>query len=266
MNQIESARFEPRFTVTDPIAAALGRIDRARRVLDAAALSEEWLRATRARALLLEAHHTARLEGTRLTLEHAEEILGGRAVPEVDPNAARTLLNYRGAFEFASGHLQSGGLVSESLIRGIHTRLVDGVCGHEAAPAEYRRVDGYVVDAATRQVLYAPPSPDDLPVLLPSLATGVNGEPDPHPVIAAAIAEFQIAHVRPFPHGNGPTSRLVAMLLLSRAGYDFRRVLTISRYYDRNRAAYHRARQGVRDAGMDLTCWLGFFTEGLAAQ
>ncbi|MGH7267541.1 MAG: hypothetical protein ACREMB_22195, partial [Candidatus Rokuibacteriota bacterium] len=34
----------------------------------------------------------------------------------------------------------------------------------------------------------------------------------------------------------------------------------------RDRAAFYRAIQGVREAGMDLTGWLEFFTEGLATQ
>jgi Fic family protein len=43
-------------------------------------------------------------------------------------------------------------------------------------------------------------------------------------------------------------------------------LLAISEHYDRNRSAYYRAMQRVRDAGMDLTGWLEFFTEGLATQ
>jgi cell filamentation protein, protein adenylyltransferase len=38
----------------------------------------------RSRAFLLEAHHTTHIEGTRLTLEQAEEILAGRRVAEAE--------------------------------------------------------------------------------------------------------------------------------------------------------------------------------------
>jgi cell filamentation protein, protein adenylyltransferase len=37
-------------------------------------------------------------------------------------------------------------------------------------------------------------------------------------------------------------------------------------YYDRDRPAYYRAIQSVRVSGTDLTGWLEYFTEGLAAQ
>ncbi|MDP2643911.1 MAG: Fic/DOC family N-terminal domain-containing protein [Desulfobacterales bacterium] len=94
--------FQPKFTITNAIAAALTRIERARGFLEAATLSEDWLRAMGARALVLEAHHTTHIEGTRLTLDQAERLLAGETVPEADPDDARELLNYRRAFEFVS--------------------------------------------------------------------------------------------------------------------------------------------------------------------
>lgn len=60
-------RFEPKFNITNRITAGLTRIERARGFLEAAALSEAWVREMGRRALILEAHHTTHIEGTRLT-------------------------------------------------------------------------------------------------------------------------------------------------------------------------------------------------------
>jgi Fic family protein len=73
-------------------------------------------------------------------------------------------------------------------------------------------------------------------------------------------------HIHPFLDGNGRTSRLLSTLCLYRAGYDFKRLFTISAYYDRDRPAFYRAIQSVRKRDMDLTGWLEFFAEGLATQ
>ena len=81
-------------------------------------------------------------------------------------------------------------------------------------------------------------------------------------MLAGGIGQFQLAHIHPFLDGNGRTARLLSTLCLCRAGYDFKRLLAISEYYDRNRTAFYRALRGVRDAGMDLTGWLEFFTDG----
>lgn len=43
-------------------------------------------------------------------------------------------------------------------------------------------------------------------------------------------------------------------------------MITISEFYDRDRSAFYRALQGVREQGMDLTGWLEFFVGGLATQ
>jgi Fic family protein len=48
--------------------------------------------------------------------------------------------------------------------------------------------------------------------------------------------------------------------------YDFKRLFTISEYYDRDRPAFYRAIQGVREADMDMTGWLEFFVDGLSTQ
>jgi Fic family protein len=73
-------------------------------------------------------------------------------------------------------------------------------------------------------------------------------------------------HVHPFVDGNGRTSRLLSTLCLYRSGYDFKRLFTLSEFYDRDRSAFYSALQRVREQDMDLTGWLDFFVSGLAAQ
>src|SRR4030095_11162491 len=89
---------------------------------------------------------------------------------------------------------------------------------------------------------------------------------DIHPVLVSGVAQFQLVHIHPFVDGNGRTSRLLSTLCLYRAGYDFKRLFSISEYYDCNRTDFYAALQSVREQGMDLTGWLDFFVEGLATQ
>src|SRR5688572_29389773 len=116
--------FEPRFTITNGIAADLTLIERARGFLDAATLSESWVQRMSQRALLLEAHHTTHIEGTHLTLEESVRLWAGEAVEQARPDDVRELLNYRDAFHLVSGALATGEPVSEGLVRAIHAKLV----------------------------------------------------------------------------------------------------------------------------------------------
>lgn len=94
----------------------------------------------------------------------------------------------------------------------------------------------------------------------------LGAEADIHPVLVAGIAQYQLVHIHPFLDGNGRTSRLLSTLCLYRAGYDFRRLFSISEYYDRDRLAFYSAIQSVRAQGMDLTGWVEFFVRGLSTQ
>jgi len=256
----------PKFSITNRIATKLTSIERARGFLEAATLSEEWVRRMSQRALLLEAHHTTHIEGTQLSIEQAAQLWIGHEVPGAHVDDVRELLNYRGAFDLVAEHVAGGGEISEGLIREIHKRLVEGVRGGSAKPGEWRTTQNYVVNSQTKEIIYTPPAAADVPVLMRELVEWLRGEQSVHPVLMAGLAQFQLVHIHPFVDGNGRTSRLLSTLSLYRAGYDFKRLFTISEYYDRDRSAFYAAIQGVRQAGMDLTGWLEYFVEGLSTQ
>ena len=73
--------FTPRFTITNSMTSGLTRIERARGFLDAAHLSDEWVRSMGRRALLLEAHHTTHIEGIQLMLAQPSDCWRARALP-----------------------------------------------------------------------------------------------------------------------------------------------------------------------------------------
>lgn len=259
-------QFRPKFVITNRIASGLTMIERARGFLEAAELSEEWIRSMGDRALVLEAHHTTHIEGTQLTLDQSRRLLAGEDVANVDPDDVRELLNYRRAFDLVSQYLDSSERITEELILEIHKQLVEGVRGGSATPGEYRDVQNYVVNSATGEVIYRPPAPEEVSGMMETLVEWLNSETEIHPILISGISQFQLVHVHPFRDGNGRTSRLLSTLCLYRAGYDFKRLFTISEYYDRDRAIFYKAIQDVRKQDMDMTGWLEYFVEGLATQ
>jgi len=262
----EAAGLPPRFNVTYATTEALTRIERARGYLEAAKLSEAWLRRMSERALVLEAHHSTHIEGTQLTLEESRRLMAGEDVPEADPDDARELLNYRGAFELVAEWLDEGGPITEGVVKEIHRRLVEGVRGGAARPGEYRQEQNCIINTTTFEVVYRPPLASEVPRMMEELVVWLNAPGDIHPVLLSGVAQFQFVHIHPFLDGNGRTSRLLSTLCLYRAGYDFKRLFTISEFYDRDRPSFYKAIQDVRDNGMDLTGWLEYYAAGLATQ
>jgi Fic family protein len=258
--------FNPKFTITNRMTAAITQIERARGFLEAARLSDEWVRDMGNKALIKEAHHTTHIEGTQLTLDQAERLWRGEEVPEADPDDTRELLNYRYAFEFVSDCLDSGDPITEGLIREIHRKLVEGVRGGKADPGNYRRIQNYVANSSTGEVIYTPPSAVEVPIMMSEMVKWLNSDLDVHPVLVSGIAQFQLVHIHPFLDGNGRTSRLLSTLSLYKTGYDFKRLFTISEYYDRDRPTFYKKIQSVRENGMDMTGWLDYFVTGLETQ
>jgi Fic family protein len=248
------------------MANALTAIERARGFLEAATLSQQWLEKMQNKALILEAHHTTHIEGTQLTLKESEEIWQGQYLANVNPDDERALLNYRDAFELVSSYEGDGAPITEGLIREIHKRLVQDVRGNSATPGLYRKIQNYVANSKTKKIIYTPPPAYEISSMMKSLVAWLNKEEMIHPVLVSGITQFYLVHIHPFLDGNGRTARLLSTLCLYRKDYDFKKLFTISEYYDRNRSDYYKAIQSVRDNDMDMTGWLEYFSKGLAVQ
>ncbi len=258
--------FHPKFTISIPIASALTAIEHTRGFLEAANLSRDWVSKMQSRALILEAHHTTHIEGTHLSLDQSERLIAGEAISGIDSEDAKELLNYRKAFDFVADYIFSQGAITEGLIREIHRRLVDGVRGNSAHPGQYRTMQNYVANSKTGEVIYTPPAAYDVPLFMAELVDWLQKEQTIPPVLVAGIAQFQLVHIHPFLDGNGRTARLLSTLCLYRSGYDFKKLFTISEYYDRNRQDYYSAVQSVRNNHMDMTVWLEYFSKALETQ
>lgn len=258
--------FRPKFTVTLPIASAITAIERTRGFLEAATLSKEWVTKMQARALILEAHHTTHIEGTHLSLDQSQRLISGEKMTNVDSEDVQELLNYKKAFDFVADYVLSKGKITETLIREIHKKLVEGVRHDSAKPGQYRNIQNYVANSKTKEIIYIPPAPYEVPLLMAEFVEWLEIEQEIPAVLAAGIAQFQLVHIHPFVDGNGRTSRLLSTLYLYRSGYDFKKLFTISEYYDRNRQDYYHALQSVRNNNMDMTSWLEYFCKALETQ
>lgn len=258
--------FKPNFVITNTMVNNLTRIVRVKGFLDAITLSEDHLREMQNRALVLEAHHTTHIEGTQLTLEQSEKLLEGKKIEDSDPNDEKELINYRDAFDLVSGYLGSNNPVTQVLIRDIHKCLVRNVRGNSAAPGEYRKIQNYVVNSKSGKTIYIPPPVFEIQNMMQNLVDYINKNDELHPVLISGIAQFQLVHIHPFLDGNGRVARLLSTLCLYQKGYDFKKLFTISEFYDRNRIEYYNAIQSVRDNDMNFTIWLEYFTHALAEQ
>lgn len=217
-------------------------------------------------ALILESHYSTHIEGTALSLKQARSILEGRKVKGINRDDEKELLNYKKAMDFISKYIGKGNPITVGIIRELHKILVKDVRGEQAGPGNYRKVQNYVVNSRTREVIYTPPPPLEVPHLMKVFVEWLNKVEDLSPIFVAGISQFQFVHIHPFIDGNGRTARILSTLILYKTGYDFKRLFTISEYYDKDRPSYYQAIQSVRKNNMDMTAWLEYFVNGLRSQ
>jgi len=258
--------FNPKFTITPKINKALMEIERVRGFLDAVKLKDDWVAHMQKKALILESHHSTHIEGTGLSLEQARSILEGKKVKGVSRDDEKELLNYKRALDFISKYLGRDDHVTEGIICELHKITVKGVRGGQAGPGNYRKIQNYVINSRTREIIYTPPAPLEIPRFMREFVDWLKKAEDVSPILVAGISQFQFVHIHPFIDGNGRTARLLATLILYKTGYDFKRLFTISEHYDKDRPSYYKAIQSVRNNNMDMTAWLEYFVNGLRSQ
>ena len=259
--------FSPKFTITQSMLNHLMEIEKARGFLQAVNLSPQWIKKTTRKAFLLETHHTTHIEGTQLTFEQSKKILEGKTIPGANKEDIKEVKNYRDAFQLVSDHLKSkSSEIKESIIKKIHKELVKGVRGGSAGPGRYRKIQNYIGNAVTKEIIYVPPKPEKVPALMTDFVEWINQKSDIHPVLKSGIIQFQFVHIHPFVDGNGRTSRLLCALYLYKSDYDFKKLFSISEYYDKDRRSFYQAIQSVRKNNMDMTSWLEYFVKGFLYQ
>ncbi|MBA7671375.1 hypothetical protein ES703_79532 [subsurface metagenome] len=258
--------FKPKLTITNKINKALLEIERARGFLEATKLKEEWIKEMQSEALILESHYSTHIEGTKLTLAQSKKILTGKTVMGINKDDRQELLNYKEAMDFVSEYLGKKSDITENLIKQIHEILVKDVRGGTLEPGKYRKVKNYVVNLLTGEVIYTPPPPSYVPQLMKEFVEWLNNKSNISPVVVAGISQYKLVDIHPFLDGNGRTARVLCTLILYQNGYDFKKLFSLSEYYDKNRAGYYEAIQSVRENEMYMTYWLEYFTEGLKNQ
>ncbi|MFA5162460.1 MAG: Fic family protein [Elusimicrobiales bacterium] len=227
--------------------------------------------ALREQARLRSTHYSTRIEGNRLTLAEAKEVLQNAKVSfhgrERDVKEVR---NYWNALLRVEEWADAGKPVTEELIRQIHA-LVE--YGKRAKPTPYRDGQNVIREAGSNAIIYLPPESKDVSELMTDMVKWVNkAEKDgvPTPIIAG-MAHYQFVTIHPYYDGNGRTARLLATFILHRGGYGLNGFISLEEHHARDLNGYYNALsvhphhnyyEGRADA--ELTPWLEYFTKTLA--
>lgn len=197
----------------------------------------EWMRS---RAWVRTIHGTTRIEGNTASDVEVEALLAGEGSTKVSEREAREIIGTRDALTLAD-ELAGGRVVpDEAMIRELHRRVLWNQ-SPLLAPGEYRRGENRVIDADGGLVFRTPPS-GDVPELMHDFAAWLATAMTRYaPPVVAALAHLEVVAIHPFNDGNGRTARAIARLILAQYGYAFGGLVSLDAQLDLDRAAYFAA-------------------------
>jgi Fic family protein len=181
--------------------------------------------------------------------------LGGK----VDP-AAKEVSQYAEALRLAFVEVRKHKVIPTSLLLRVQEMLEPDKPGLRKVPGTSLK------NAKTGQVIYTPPQDyERIKELMSDLEKFVNddGRCGLDPLIKMALIHVQFESLHPFYDGNGRTGRILNVLYLVAKGLLDLPVLYLSRYITRNKDAYYRLLQEVRDSGA-WESWVAYMLDAVA--
>lgn len=261
--------FSPVFTITPAITKALMSIEADRQAVANLPIDVSVIASLRETAKLVSTHYSTQIEGNRLTQAQVKEAVGGSRFPGKERDELEVRCHYR-ALEIVEKLADEGNPLTEEQLQSIHGIVMTG----QPKPTPYRDGQNVIRNSLNKEIVYMPPEAKSVPELMADLVTWINRqmyESDlPVPMIAA-LAHYQFATIHPYYDGNGRTARLLANLILHKAGYGLKGIYSLDEYYARNLTEYysnltigpsHNYHLGRAEA--DVTGFISFFCIGMA--
>ncbi len=260
------------YTLTPTIARDLMTIEAARQAVTMTTLPLPVAERLRQQARVRSTHYSTRIEGNRLTLDEAAQVVfEGRRIPGRERDV-REVRNYYRALQQIETWAEQQTPITADLLRRLHALIFTGP---RARPTPYRDGQNVIRDAASGGIVYLPPEAADVPALMDELIAWIQHPipPDLPAPLLAGLAHYQFVTIHPFYDGNGRTARALATLILYQSGYDLGRFYSLEEVYVRDLAAYYAALQthphhnyyeGRAEA--DVTGWLAYFLRSMAHE
>ncbi len=213
-----------------------------------------------------EAVLSSRIEGTRASLDDLFAYEASQLSFFEPGSDVREVHNYVRALEYGLERIHTLP-VRLRLIREMHARLMEGVCGDVWTPGDFRRSQNWIGPAGStlETALYVPPPLDEMLAALGALENFIHEPSDLPPLIRLGLIHYQFEAIHPFLDGNGRVGRLLLALLLSAWELLPQPLLYLSPYFESNRQAYYDLLLAVSQRGA-WEAWLLYFLEGVRQQ
>ena len=259
--------FNPKYKITDKIVSQLTEIAEIKALVAKSSLLPEREMFLRRAAVVKMAHSSTSIEGNTLKEHQVAQVAEGKDIP-ADKKQLMEVKNYLLALREVDTLAGRGEALTTKTILRLHKTVITGLVEKEKAGA-FRPGQVYVVNVlptGEEEIAYTPPKSTEVLERVAELVEWLKGNGEIHPILRAGLFHYQFETIHPFTDGNGRTGRLLTLLQLYLSSWDFKKILVLEDYYNRNRKAYYEALQTGATykarQGADLTAWLEYFVTG----
>jgi Fic family protein len=158
-------------------------------------------------------------------------------------------------------------------ILNLHRILMNHLLPEEKM-GKFRQGEIYIVDdhGDREDIRFTGVDPKKVPFLVNELLLWLEHAEleDLHPILRASIFHSHFVNIHPFSDGNGRMTRLLTALVLYKAGWDFRRIIVLEDFYNRDRQSYYNALRAASgdtfNEHCDFSPWIEYFTYGFLVE
>lgn len=259
--------FKPNFRITSKMLNHLSEVAEIKAMVERSPLLPAREAFLRRAAVVRMAHTSTSIEGNKLEEYQVRELAEGKKV-RAEADQIKEVENYLVALQKVDEIFERQSTFTVEDILLIHRTTIGGLIDKEKVGI-LRKGPVYIVNlmpGGDEELAYTPPTSGEVPGLVGNLLEWLVNAQDEHPIVRSGLFHYQFETIHPFTDGNGRVGRLLTLLHLYQSGWDFRRVLVLEDYYNRDRKRYYEALQTgdtyASREGADLTGWLEYFIEG----
>lgn len=265
--------YKPVYTISPEVLGAVAEIAEIKVIIERSPVLPINELELKRQALIRQVHTSTSIEGNRLAEHQVDRVLSGEAIL-ADEKSILEVKNYQNTVKEIEKFVEEEKKLSLDVIYKLHKTAMKGLVEEEklgkSRPGEIYIVDDYGKEG--EYLRFKGPDADKVEKLLQEMIDWYNfaTEDELHPVLKAAILHLQFVSIHPFTDGNGRMARLLTQWSLYRDNWDFRKIIVLEEFYNKNRKDYYDAENIVQGneyrEGQDLAPWIEYFVAGFLVE
>src|SRR3989344_944407 len=265
--------FTPKYSISPDVLNAISEISETKVIVERSKVLPLNELQLKRQAMIRMVHTSTSIEGNMLQEYQVDKVLSGMSV-NADDKSILEVKNYQNAVKEVERLADKKTKIKSEIILKVHEIVMNKLLDSDKI-GKFRPGDIYIVDDlgdGKEKLRFKGPDSKDVTGLLNDLLKWLEkaDKEKLHPILKAGIFHTQFVHIHPFSDGNGRVTRLLTNLLLYRDKWDFRKVIVLEEFYNKNRQDYYNALAYGWDtkfhSGAELTDWLEYFMAGFLIE